>query len=102
MEKTLKGQATAEQIADWKQKYGEIFAAKVGGHIAYLKKPDRKTLSYASSVGKTDPMKFNEILLNNCFIGGSDDVKTEDKLFLGVSAKLEKIIEVEAAELEKL
>ena len=103
MEKTeLKGQASDAQIADWKKEHEGLFAIKVGGHIAYLKKPDRKTLSYCNSVGKTDMIKYNETLLNNCFVGGSEEVKTDDKLFYGASGQLLKIIEVAEAELEKL
>jgi hypothetical protein len=52
--------------------------------------------------GKTDPLKFNEVILNECFVGGSEAIKTDDSLFLGVSAKLAEIIEVKEAELEKL
>jgi len=100
--KTMVGQATPEQIEAWKKKHGEIFAVRCDGHVAYLKKPSRKALSYASVAGKTDPIKFNEALLNDCFIGGSEAVKTDDSLFLGVSAKLAELIEVKEAELEKL
>ena len=46
--------------------------------------------------------QFNEILLNDCLIGGSEKVKTDDGLFLGVSAKLAEHIEVKESELEKL
>lgn len=98
----LIGQATPEQVAEWKKKHGDVFAIKVGGHICYLRKPDRKTLAYCNSVGKVDMIKYNETLLNNCFIGGSEDVKTDDKLFYGASGQLLNIIEVAEASLEKL
>lgn len=99
---SLIGQATLEQINSWKAQYGEIYAVKCDGHVAYLKKPSRRSISYASVAGKTDPIKFNEILLCDCFIGGSEKVKTDDGLFLGVSAKLAELIEVKESELEKL
>lgn len=98
----LIGQATPEQVEAWKKEHKGLFSVKVGGHIAYLKKPDRKTLSYCNSIGKTDMIKYNETLLNNCFIGGSEAVKTVDELFYGVSGQLLRIIEVAEAELEKL
>lgn len=100
--KSYIGQAEQAQIEAWKQKFGEIYAVKCDGHVAYLKKPSRKAISYASVAGKTDPVKFNEVLLNDCFIGGSEKVKTDDSLFLGISAKLAELIEVKEAELEKL
>lgn len=100
--KSLIGQVEQAQIEAWKQKFGEIYAVKCDGHVAYLKKPSRRSISYASVAGKTDPIKFNEMLLNDCFIGGSEKVKTDDGLFLGVSAKLAELIEVKESELEKL
>jgi len=95
----LIGEVTAEQIEQWKKKYGKVFGVKVDGHICYLKKPDRKILGYASTAGKTDPLKFNEAILNNCFIGGSEAIKKEDELFLGASSVLAEIIQVKEAEL---
>lgn len=96
------GQVTDEQLSQWRTKYGEIYAIKVDGHICYLRKPDRKILSYASTVGTKDPIKFNELLLQNCWLGGSEEIKTNDELFLGASAKLSELIQVKEAELVKL
>lgn len=101
-QKKFIGEATPEQIAEWKEKHGDVFAVKCDGHVAYLKKPSRKAISYASIAGKNDPMKFNELLLSDCFVGGSEAVKTDDSLFLGVSGKIAELIEVKEAELEKL
>lgn len=101
-EEKLIGQATPDQIAEWKKKYGKVFGIKVDGHIAYLKKPDRKVLGYASTAGKNDPIKFNEVVINNCFIGGSEAVKTEDDLFFGASSMLTELIQVKEAELVNL
>lgn len=100
--KTLIGQATEKQIAEWKTQYGEVWAATCDGHVAYLKRPSRKALSYASVAGKENPMKFNEILLEDCWIGGSEAIKKDDGLFLGVSSKLAELVEIKTAELGKL
>jgi hypothetical protein len=100
MKKTsLIGEVTPAQIQEWKDKHGQIFGIIVDGHICYLKKPDRKILGFASVAGKTDPMKFNEAMLNNCFIGGSEAIKTDDDLFLAASSKLSDLIQVKEAEL---
>ena len=97
----LIGEVTPEQIQDWKKKYGQIFGIVVDGHICYLKKPDRKILGFASVAGKTSNVKFNESLLNNCFIGGSEEIKTDDDLFLGACRELPEIIQMKEAELVK-
>jgi len=98
----LKGQATTEQIAEWKAKNKDVFSITIDGHIAYLKSPDRKTMSYASVGGAKDPIKFNEILLKGCWLGGSEEIKTDDELFFAAGSKLAEIIQVKEAELVKL
>jgi len=98
----LTGEVTPEKIAEWKANHKEVFAITVDGHIAYLRKPDRKTISYASSIGSKDPIKFSEIMLKNCWLGGSDSIQTDDSLFLAASGKLTDLIEVKEAELVKL
>lgn len=103
MSKTeLIGQAAPEQIAAWKEQYGELFAIRTGGHVCYLRKPSRRAISYASVAGKSDPLKFNETLLKECWLGGSDAVRRNDDLFLAASGVLDQLIVVKEAELEKL
>lgn len=97
----LKGKATAEQIKDWKRKYMDIFEVKTGDSVCYLKKPDRKTMSYVASLGN-DPIRANEVLLENCWISGDDSIKTNDEKFYGISAKLNEIIQFKEAEITKL
>lgn len=99
---TPEDQARLELIKELKSKHGEVFEIDVDGHKAYLKKPDRKTLSYASSVASKDPIKFNEILLNGCWLAGDDRIKTDDSLFLSASQVLGTLVEVKEASLVKL
>lgn len=92
-----------EQIEGFKQKYGEVYKISVeSGESCILRKPNRKELSYASMAGKNDPLKFNELILNACWLAGDEAIKTDDTLFLSASAKIADIIEVKEAELEKL
>ncbi|MDR0603582.1 MAG: hypothetical protein LBG80_04675 [Bacteroidales bacterium] len=94
--------ATKEQIGEWKQKHGAVFCIKVEDKACYLKKPSRKALGYASMAGKENPLKFNEVLLNDCWLSGDEEIRTNDDLFLSVSAKISELIELKEAELEKL
>ena len=97
----LKGAATAEQIAGWKKKHGDVFMVVVDGSVCYLKKPDRKTMSYVATLG-SNPVRANEALLQNCWLGGDESIKTDDDKFFGVSAKLNEIVEIKDAEIVKL
>jgi len=94
--------ATKEQIEEWKTKHVDVFRIKVLDKSCYLKRPSRKDLSYASVAGTNNPLKFNEVILNGCWLAGDEEIKTDDKLFLSAGAKLSEILEVEEAELEKL
>lgn len=102
MEKTNQIKVTQEQIDAWKAKFENVFKITVDDKVCYLKSPDRKTLSYASAIGTKDPMKFNEILLKNCWLAGDEEIKTKDSYFMSVSAQLAEIIEIKEAKLEKL
>ena len=94
--------ATKEQIDGWKEKHKDVFRIEVEGKACYLKKPGRKALGYASMAGKENPLKFNEVMLNDCWLAGDEEIKTDDGLFLSISPKLSELIEVKSAELEKL
>ncbi len=99
-------QATKEQIAEWKAKYGEVAKITVkdeaGDKVCYLRHPSRKALGYASMAGKDNPLRFNEVILNDCWLAGDEEIRTNDTLFLSVSGKIAELIEVKEAELEKL
>lgn len=95
-------QATKEQIEEWKAKHGDIFHITVGEHSCYLRKPDRKTVSYATTAGKTDPLKGTEVLLKGMWLDGDTEIQTEPGELIGVGQKLDAIIDIKEAELEKL
>lgn len=99
-------ETTKEQIAEWEAKYGTISKITVkadgGNKVCYLRNPSRKALGYASMAGKDNPLKFNEVVLNDCWLAGDEEIRTNDTLFLSVSGKIAELIEVKEAELEKL
>ena len=97
-----KGQATPEQIEAWKKKHGKVFQVTTGNSVGYIHKPGRKELSYASHVGASNPLGFTEAILNSCWLGGDETIKSDDYKFLAVSSQLEKIITVAEAEIKEL
>ncbi len=93
---------TKEQIEALKKKHGEIYEVEVDDKVCYLKKPSRKVLSLAAVQGQRDPLKYNEVILANCWVDGDEEIKTDDACFLGVSGVLADLIEVKEASLKKL
>ena len=95
-------EALEKQIAEWKKKYGNVYELEVDGKKCWLKSPDRKILAMASVESGADEFKFNEIILENCWIAGDDEIKSEERLFLGVCRKISYIVDVAEATIKKL
>ena len=91
---------TKEQIKEWKAKYGDLFEVTVEGKTCILRKPNRKDLSYVSVV--KDPTKTSETLLNRPWLGGDEEIKTDDELFMATVNVMEDVLEVKEAEIKKL
>lgn len=101
--KEVEGVETMQSKIDgWKKKYGRVFRLDVDGHTAYVRIPDRHVLSLAAIEGGKDPIRYNEVVLRNCWLDGDERIKTDDGLFLGASAKLQELIDVKEAELKEL
>mgnify|MGYP002519697231 CR=1 FL=1 len=91
---------TKEQIKEWKAKYGDLFEVTVEGKTCILRKPNRKDLSYVSVV--KDPIKMSETLLNRLWLGGDEEIKTDDELFMATVNVMEDVLKVKEAEIKKL
>jgi hypothetical protein len=89
-----------EQIEEFKKKYGQIFEVAVDGKSCILHKPTRQNLSYASAV--KDPIKMSEVMLDQLWVEGDEEIKTDDELFMAVSAKMDRLMAIKEAEVKKL
>lgn len=89
-----------EQIAEWKRKHGELFEITVEGKSCILHRPTRQDLSYASVV--KDPIKMSETMLNQLWVAGDEEIKTDDSLFLAAIQKMQEVLEVKEAAIKKL
>ncbi|WP_165026815.1 hypothetical protein [Dysgonomonas sp. ZJ279] len=91
------------QINKWKKEHNEVHVLKVGGKIGYLHNPDRATLSLAMMrIAKNDILGGCTAILENCWLGGDEEIKTNDKLFMGAVGVVGELITAETATLEKL
>lgn len=92
---------TKEQIESWKQQHGDVFEISVDGKVGFIKKPDRKTLSYAMTEAQTNPLGFAEIILENGWLGGDEAIKTDDSLFLAAAGQIDQVVQIKEAEVKK-
>jgi len=98
----LSGQATETQIAMWKKQHRDVFEIIAGDKVCYLKRPDRQTLKAAVAVGEQDAMRYDEIVLENCWLGGDEEIKDNDNYFLEVVPVLAEIVDYGRAAIKKL
>jgi hypothetical protein len=102
MDTQLIGQATEEQIAQWKAQHKSVFALEVEGHVAYLRKLNRQEYTAFQRIGEKDPLKANEFILENCWLGGSDAIKKDDDLFFPACKQLVGLFDYANADLKKI
>lgn len=68
--------------------------------VAYLKTPGRKVIGMANAVAGKDTIKFGEIVMKNCWLGGDEEIQSDDVLFISANAVLGNIIKLKTAELK--
>lgn len=100
---TLIGEATEEQINAWKAANPNgIYGIKKDGHICYLKDPSRAEMNCAMSKASADAaFDMFEELADLIWLGGSEEMKKNDKMFRYLVKQLREIIEGEKVELVK-
>ncbi len=96
------GEVTPEHIEAWKQKHGELQQIDIEGYGAILKSPERKDISYASIASQKDNLKFNQVVLERCWVFGDKEILNNTGLFLSASSKMDEIIGIKNVTLKKL
>lgn len=108
------GEATEAQIQAWKKQHGDVYCVHVldrepsgegkrRRHYTYFKGVSRSILGAAQiASAKGNVVSFYEVVANNCYIGGSEEVLKDDYLFKGIMPYMDQLNEYAAAVLEKL
>ncbi len=101
---TLIGQVDATQIEAWKKSHANgIYGVNVDGHIGYFREPNRQDMNCAMSKADKDAaLDMFEDLASSTFIGGSNDIITNDQMFYGVVQRLKEKMDGKKATLVNL
>lgn len=91
------GTLSEAEIAKLKARYGRIYIVEVEDddsevYVAYFKRPDMSTLAAMTKMAKTDDIQAGKILVENCFVGGSEAVKTDPALFVATVGQLGHVV----------
>jgi hypothetical protein len=107
-EKVVHGKLAEQAIESLKNAHGRVYEVIIpiddegAEHVAaYLKKPSRQALGKVMGIMNSNPVKANEILLADCWVGGDDRAKTDDEAFLSLCEAMGDLITVRKAEIEK-
>lgn len=86
--------ATPAQLKEWKEKHGGGFILEVDDKVCYLRSPKMHDWKRAMSLLQEDGENaLAESLLGSCWLGGDEEIKTNDSYFLSAKKKLVKLFE---------
>jgi hypothetical protein len=91
------------KIAELKKKHNvtDVFTLRIDDAVGYLRKPNRKDVSMARSLGEGDYVGINELLLDAVWLEGDERIRKDDDYFLQAIPYLDKLIEAKEVELKK-
>lgn len=93
---TFDGCVTPEQVESWKNKHRKVYRVDIvdgeDTHIGYFKRPDFATIKAITKVSKTDEVEAGKVMFDNCWLGGSEDLKNDAVLFMAVQVQLGKLV----------
>lgn len=91
------------QIESWKKQYGKIFGYKSeDGKMGVFRTPDLIILDLCATIAKGSNIKYTQALIENCWLGGDEELKTDTKYILGLKDWSAELIEVVSGELSEL
>lgn len=101
-EETQFPDAVVKMVEELKKKHklSEINVIKSGDKYCYLKTPTRQIYKMAVSMGETR-IDEAEIILENCWLAGDEEFKTDDSLFISCIPQFLSLLEIKEVELKK-
>jgi hypothetical protein len=107
--KTLPGGVTADQIKEWKKQYGDIHVVstdiKEGNRVTCYLKPVTERHQYAaiySYIGANKLVEAGELILKNCWLGGDEIIKTNDKVNVSVAMAAYQAMDLPTSHVKKI
>jgi Icc-related predicted phosphoesterase len=91
-----------KQINEWKEKHGNVYELPVEDKVAYLREPKMKDFKRAfTAMQNNGDLAFGEEMINLLFIGGDEEIKTNDEYFLPARKEIKEFFDFEDPEIAK-
>lgn len=96
-------EVTPDLIEQWKKQFSKVVKYSTeDGKVAYFKNPDLTTIDAAASMVQSNPIKSNILIARNCFLGGDEEIITEEKYIFGLGNHLRELVVKVEGELSEL
>lgn len=93
---TYDGGITEAQIEAFKAKHGKVCRVDIvdgeDTHVGYFRRPDFQTVKAITKISKTDEVEAGKVMFDNCWLGGSEQLRKDAVLFMAVQAQLGKML----------
>lgn len=88
-----------------KKKHGEgnvIVIEFADGKMCAIKRPSRQVVGMAMTKSRINVLAAAEVVIENCWLDGDAEIKTEAKYLVPIAGKVDEIIGIVEAELKNL
>lgn len=89
---TFDGGVTEQQIEAWKRQHRKVCRIDIvdgeDTHVGYFKRPDFATIKAVTKLAKSDEVEAGKVMFDNCWLGGSKELRQDAVLFMAVQAQL--------------
>lgn len=94
------------KIEAWKRQYRKVYAIEVEDgdevHVGFFKRPTIEVMAAVTKIAKTDEVKSGTTLFDGCWLGGSEQLRTDSVLFIAAMTQLNKLMEGTTSRLKNL
>jgi len=92
---------TEKQVKNWKDKHGDIFAIESEGLTAIVSDPSQNlaVMKMAAAAAAKNghlgrPAAIAEVVLNNCWVAGDAQIKTDPAHVIGVGDQIDELVDI--------
>lgn len=94
---------TEKQINEWKEKHGGVYEFPVEDKTAYLREPNMKDFKRTfAAMQRGGEIAFGEEMLSALWLGGDEQIRTDDDYFLPARKRLADFFDFGEAEITAL
>lgn len=94
--RTLDGGIGPEQVEQFKRKHRKAFRVDIvdgaDTHVGYFKRPDFDTIKTVTKMAKVDEVEAGKVMFDKCWLGGSEELRSDAVLFMAVQIQLAKVL----------